>query len=50
MEYNKMIYKVFKYVHMKWKFVATFNNILDAQIYIKNRKGIFDIEEHRSFD
>lgn len=50
MEYDKMLYKVFKYVHMKWKYVATFTSFLDAEIYIKNHKGIFDIEKQRSFD
>lgn len=50
MEYNKMIYIVFKAVNKDWKFVRTFFNKREAQQYIDSHKGYFYLQERETFD
>lgn len=51
MEYNKIIYKLFKLNGKKeWKFVRTFYNYREVYMYMNSHSGTYHLEKEESFD
>jgi len=52
MEYNTLLYKVFKFVKAtnNWLFIRTFYTYTEASRYCNEHKGVYVIEGEQSHD